>query len=154
MKLVCYLIVVEDIGVSRRFYEEVLGQKVLYDHGENIQFESGLSIHQKKHFAKLTGIAPAAVKQRPHNAELYFEEDDLEDFLLRKKPLDIEYIHGLKEQPWGQRALRFYDPDGHVVEIGETMRSVARRFLGQGLTAEETAKRISMPLSFVENCRE
>ena len=64
----------------------------------------------------------------------------------------MEYIHGIKEQPWGQRVIRFYDPDMHIVEVGESMESVARRFLAKGFTVQETAKRISMPEEFVKLC--
>jgi len=56
MKFICPLIVVDDIGVSRRFYEEVLGQRVLFDHGENVSFEGGFAIHLKSHFAGLVDV--------------------------------------------------------------------------------------------------
>ena len=62
----------------------------------------------------------------------------------------MEFIHGIKEQPWGQRVMRFYDPDMHIIEVGESMESVARRFLRKGLSVEETAKRILMPEEFVK----
>jgi len=28
-------------------------------------------------------------------------------------------------EPWGQRVIRFYDPDMHIVEVGESLESVA-----------------------------
>lgn len=40
------LILVEDIAVSRRFYEVLLGQKVISDFGLNVTFTGGLSIWQ------------------------------------------------------------------------------------------------------------
>jgi hypothetical protein len=48
--------------------------------------------------------------------------------------------------------MRFYDPDMHIIEVGESMESVARRFLRKGLSVEETAKRILMPEEFVKQC--
>ena len=30
----------------------------------------------------------------------------------------------LRELPWGQRALRVYDPDGHFIDIGSPLRSL------------------------------
>ncbi|MDX9802546.1 MAG: hypothetical protein RBS96_00715, partial [Dehalococcoidales bacterium] len=48
--------------------------------------------------------------------------------------------------PWGQRAIRFYDPDNHIIEIGEPMPAVIRRLLKSGISEEEVAKRTSMPL--------
>ena len=45
MRYICPLIVVSDIKRSRQFYESLLGQKVKYDFGENVQFEGDFSIH-------------------------------------------------------------------------------------------------------------
>ena len=153
MRFVCPLIVVRDMEVSRAFYEEVLGQKVGYDLGENVSFEGGFAIHLRSHFSGLVGIRESDVVSGSHNAELYFEEDDLDAFLERLKGMDsVKYVHGVIEQPWGQRAIRLYDPDLHIVEVGEPMESVARRFLGRGFSVEETARRISTPEEFVRQC--
>ncbi|HBV98202.1 MAG: glyoxalase [Peptococcaceae bacterium BICA1-7] len=153
MKFICPLIVVDDIGISRRFYENVLDQKVKYDFGENVSFEGGFSIHLKSHFLELLSFSSKDITQRSNNSELYFEEDNLDGMLKKLKEYgSVEYIHGIKEQPWGQRVIRFYDPDMHIVEVGESMESVARRFLSKGFSIEETAKRISMPEKFVKQC--
>lgn len=81
---------------------------------------------------------------------MYFEEEDLDSFLQKLKGMDsIEYVHKLKEQPWGQRVIRFYDPDMHIVEVGEPMESVVKRLLNEGLSVEETSKRTLMPEEFV-----
>ena len=152
MKFVCPLIVVNDIEASRKFYEEVLGQKVLYDHGENVSFEGGFAIHLKSHFLTLINVISSQIAAKPDNFELYFEEEDLDSFLQRLEEKDLLYVHELMEQPWGQRVIRFYDPDMHIIEVGEPMESVAKRFFGKGLTVEETAQRISMPKEFVELC--
>ena len=52
---------------------------------------------------------------------LYFVESDLEAFAekLRKSSFEIQYVHELKTYAWGQRAIRIYDPDQHMIEIGE-----------------------------------
>ncbi|MEA1962210.1 MAG: VOC family protein [Bacillota bacterium] len=153
MKYICPLIVVDDIEVSKRFYKNVMNQKVKYDFGENVTFEGDFAIHLKAHYAALINAGPDDITRRSNNCELYFEEDDLEGFLARIQNIDsLEFIHGIKEQPWGQRVVRFYDPDMYIVEVGESLESVARRFLGKGLSIEETAKRISMPEEFVKLC--
>ena len=63
----------------------------------------------------------------------------------------------MKEHHWGQRVVRIYDPDGHVIEIGESMDFVAKRFFGSGMTVEDVAKKTQMPLEYVryicENAR-
>ncbi|MDV2481996.1 glyoxalase/bleomycin resistance/dioxygenase family protein [Methanoculleus sp. Wushi-C6] len=149
MKFVCPLIVVREIGVSRAFYETVLGQKVLYDLGENVFFEGGFAIHLRSHFSGLIGVDESEIVEGPKNAELYFEEDDLDAFLERPESVDLDYVHELREQPWEQRVVRFYDPDQHIVEVGEPMESVAKRLLASGLSVEEVAGRTLMPVEFV-----
>jgi catechol 2,3-dioxygenase-like lactoylglutathione lyase family enzyme len=150
MKFICPLIVVNDMEVSRNFYEKVLNQKVEYDFGENVSFEGGFAIHLKSHFSDLLNINENGILQKSNNSELYFEEEDLDSFLQKLKDIDsIEYVHGLKEQPWGQRVIRFYDPDMHIIEVGEPMESVVKRLLNEGLSIEETSKRTSMPEEFV-----
>ncbi|KAF5085548.1 Glyoxalase-like domain protein [anaerobic digester metagenome] len=153
MKFVCPLIVVRDVESSRAFYEEVLGQRVLHDLGENVVFEGGFAIHQRSHFSNLIGVAESDIVPRSNNAELYFEEDDLDGFLERLKGMHpVKYVHEPIEQPWGQRAVRFYDPDMHIIEVGEPIESVVTRFLESGLSVEETARRTSMPEEFVRQC--
>lgn len=150
MKFICPLIVVNNMEISRNFYEKVLDQKVQYDFGENISFESGFAIHLKLHFSDLISINKNDIVQKSNNCELYFEEDDLDSFLQKLKDMDsIEYVHGLKEQPWGQRVIRFYDPDMHIIEVGEPMESVVKRSLSKGLSIEEIVKRTLMPEEFV-----
>ncbi len=36
------------------------------------------------------------------------------------------------EHSWGQRVIRFYDLDGHLIEVGESMAMVIRRFFRGG----------------------
>lgn len=150
MKFICPLIIVNNIEISRKFYENILNQKVQFDFGENVSFESGFAIHLKPHFANLIDTGENKIVEKSNNFELYFEEDNLDSFLQKLKSIgSIEYVHGLKEQPWGQRVIRFYDPDKHIVEVGEPMESVVKRFLSEGLSVEETAKRTLMPEEFV-----
>lgn len=150
MKFICPLIVVNSMEVSRNFYEKVLGQKVQYDFGENVSFEGGFAIHLISHFSDLISINKNDIIQKSNNSELYFEEEDLDSFLQKLKAMDsIEYVHELKEQPWGQRVVRFYDPDMHIIEVGEPMGSVVKRLLSEGSSVEETSKRTLMPEEFV-----
>ncbi len=116
LKFVGPLIVVEDIAAARHFYEDCLGQKVVYDFGENVQFEGNFSIHRKAHYQSLLGDEKGyPITPRSNAGELYFETDDLEAALERLKQAGVEFIHEIREEPWGQRVMRLYDPDGHIV---------------------------------------
>jgi catechol 2,3-dioxygenase-like lactoylglutathione lyase family enzyme len=124
LKYISTLIVVEDLSASRFFYEQLLGQKVKADFGEDVVFEGEFAIHLKSHFqALLGGEAQYPITARANNGELYFETDEIETIQQRLKQAGIEFIHEIQLQPWGQRVMRLYDPDGHIVEIGEPMEA-------------------------------
>ena len=82
----------------------------------------------------------------------YFEEDDFDKFTDKLKEYDIEYVHPIMEHSWGQRVVRFYDPDKHIIEVGENMKVVCKRFLDSGMTPEQVAKRMDVPMKFVNAC--
>jgi catechol 2,3-dioxygenase-like lactoylglutathione lyase family enzyme len=151
LNFICPLIVVEDVATSRKFYEELLGQRVKFDLGENVTFEGDFALHQQAHFQQLLGEAEYPVTKRAHNGELYFESDEVEELDRRLEQADVEFVHRMREQPWGQRVVRVYDPDGHIVEIGETMEAVVWRFHRQGMAVEEISAQSSMPREFVEH---
>lgn len=153
MKFKCPLIVVSNIEQSRFFYEKILKQQIKYNFGENITYEGDFSIQLKSHFANMITIDEKDIKNKSNNFELYFEEDDIESFVKRLKSFnEIILIHELIEHPWGQRVIRFYDPDNHIIEVGESMESVVRRFIGKGLSIEDTAKITQHPIDFVRSC--
>ena len=149
-KYVAALIVVEDMARARRFYEGLLGQAVEYDFGENVSFVGGFSLHLRSHYEGLLGGGRQAVSGRLHDFELYFEAVELADLEARLIAAGVDFVHGLTAQPWQQRVLRVYDPDGHIVEVGEPMDAVVWRLLGAGLEPEEVSRRCLMPLAFIE----
>ncbi|MCO1603649.1 VOC family protein [Desulfosporosinus nitroreducens] len=145
------LLAVNDIKESKKFYEDVLGQKAELDLGTHVSFGAGFSIQEK--YAELIGINPNSVLRQSNNFQLYFEVEDLDSWNTRIKNINsLEYIHDIKEYEWGQRVFRFYDPDRHIIEIAESMESVVKRFLSQGMSVEETAKRSMFPIEFVKQC--
>ena len=80
--------------------------------------------------------------------ELYFEEDALPELEARLRDAGTRFVHGLREQPWAQRVFRCLDPDGHVVEVGETLRGLARRLAGTGMDADAIAARTGLPAAY------
>ncbi len=151
IKYICPLITVQDIGKSRKFYEEVLNQELEIDHGANITFKGGLAIHDVEHFQGLLGkSSPINIPGEKNFMELYFESEDLDGLQEKLKLIDAKFVHKITEQPWGQRVMRFYDPDGYIIEVGEPLEFVVRRFASQGLSIEEISQKSSMPIEFVQ----
>jgi len=151
LKFVCPLIVVDEIAPSRYFYEQLLGQKVKFDFGQNISFEGDFAIHLKPHFQALLGdVTRFPVTTKAHNVELYFETDEIGAIYQRLKQAAVDFVHMIQEQPWGQRVMRLYDPDGHIVEIGEAMEAVVWRFYSQGLSVDRIIEISAMPREFIE----
>ena len=138
MKHVCTLISVADINASRKFYEDLFGLEVFQDYGKNIAFTCGLALQQD--FDWLVDLPKEKVLKKSNNAEIVFEEQDFDGFLNKLKEYpDIEYLGEVIEHSWGQRVIRFYDLDGHIIEVGEDMKMVIKRFLDSGMTMEEVS---------------
>jgi catechol 2,3-dioxygenase-like lactoylglutathione lyase family enzyme len=135
MNYVCSLITVCDIAKSRKLYETILGQKVISDYGENISFEGGFALHKRDHFKDVAGLA--AIVEKSNSFELYFEDDDLDVIQNILEKEELEFVHKVKEQPWKQRVLRFYDYDKNMIEIGERLEHVAYRLHCEGKDINE-----------------
>lgn len=143
MRYCCTVLSVSDIEKARRFYEEMFGLEVCQDYGRNILFSCGLALQQD--FNWLVGVSKEQVYKKPNNVEIAFEEHDFDGFLqkLNGHP-GIERLGGVIEHDWGQRVIRFYDPDGHLIEVGEEMKMVVERFLSGGISLEEVSERMDV----------
>lgn len=148
MKYQGCLLAVKDMTVSKNFYQNVLHQKIQMDIGVHVMFE-GISLQQG--YPELIGVSVDSVKEKSHNFQIYFEVENLDDVYSElKQRSDIHWVHEMKEYPWGQRDIRVYDPDKHIVEIAEDMGTVIRRFISQGMTINEVAERTTFPIEAVK----
>lgn len=145
MKYVGTVLAVADVHAARAFYEGLFGLEVYQDYGIHVSFTCGLSLQQE--FDWLVQLPKEQIVQRPNNVELCFEETDFDAFLekLQAYP-DLTVLGGVREHSWGQRVIRFYDPDGHIIEVGENMAMVVRRFLAAGMTMEEVSVRMDVSI--------
>ena len=150
LKYTSTLIAVADMEISKQFYHDVLGLEIVADFGDNVTLDGGIALQTMntwKTFIRTDNLV------LPNNAgELYFEEEDMDTFCDHLKKFDICYVHPLFEHRWGQRVVRFYDPDKHIIEVGEKLDAVILRFMENGLSAEETAVRMDIPFEFVRAC--
>ncbi len=146
------VLAVRNVEISKKFYHDLFDQTVALDLGKNVTFSGGFAIQED--FDSLVDIPKCTVLHQSNNMELYFEVDDFDAFLEKLRDcLDVELVHPPKVEEWHQRVVRLYDPDWHMVEVGESMEVVARRFLQEGYDVQQTAQLIQHPIEFVERCR-
>jgi catechol 2,3-dioxygenase-like lactoylglutathione lyase family enzyme len=150
MKYSGTLLAVRDINRSRKLYEGLLGCVVAMDLGVYVAYTNGISLQQEATWLSFIGRDADEITYGANDAELYFDEHEIESFFVRMRVFDVELIHGLFEHNWGQRVVRFYDMDGHIIEVGEHIGDVARRFLAAGMTHEQAAQRMEIPLEMME----
>jgi catechol 2,3-dioxygenase-like lactoylglutathione lyase family enzyme len=148
------LLVVTDMEKSKAFFRETLGLRVIMDFGANVTLTGGIFLQTKDTWKDFINASTDEIAFGGKDGELYFEEDDFDAFIDRIREIEgIRYVHPVMEHQWGQRVLRFFDPDSRIIEVGENIQAVRRRFLGSGMTVEETAVRMDVPIEFVNSCR-
>lgn len=120
MRLKNVLIVVNDMEKSIAFYKDLFGLEVILDNDGNVIMTEGLVLQDAKIWRTFLGrdIIP-----NNNACELHFEESDIEGFAgkLEKYGEPIEYVNRLMTHSWGQKVIRFYDPDGNLIEVGTPM---------------------------------
>lgn len=120
MKLKNVLIVVRDIERSKKYYRDLFGLDVVMDNDGNMILTEGLVLQDAKIWQNFLG---KEIIPENNSCELYFEEKDLEGFVRRLEELypDTIYVNRLMTHSWGQKVVRFYDPDGNLIEVGTPM---------------------------------
>ena len=150
MKMKNTLLAVTDIEKSAAFYKKVLGLRVVMDFGANKTLTGGLVLQTAETWKEF--IFTKNISFGGRSTEIYFEEDDFDKFIEKLSGCEIKYVHPVKEHSWGQRVVRIYDPDMHIIEVGENLKTVCKRFLGSGMTPEQAAQRMGVPMKFVKSC--
>lgn len=153
MKYCNTLIAVRDMAKSLQFYKNLFGQEVVLDLGQNKTLACGLVLQEG--LDQIAGFGADTMKFRSNTMELYFETEDFDGFM---KLLDtcpqVERLHEPEIYPWLQKGIHIYDPDGHLIEVSESMYSVACRQFEKGKSVEETSELIRHPIDLVRTWHE
>ncbi len=120
MKLKNILVVVKDIEKSKKFYHDLFGLVPILDNDGNLILTEGLVLQDAKIWKDFLGKSIVAENNA---SELYFEESEIEAFVQKLERLypDVKYVNRLMTHSWGQKVVRFYDPDGNLIEVGTPM---------------------------------
>ena len=151
MKFKNPMLVVTDIEAAKAFYKDVLGLRTIADLGANATLSGGVALQTLDSWCSFTGLQPEDIHFAHNTMELDFEEDNFDAFAKKLRAMSgIRYLHDVTTAPWGQRAVRFYDLDGHIIEVGEDMKAVCQRFAASGLSVEEIANEMQVPVGYVQ----
>lgn len=117
MRLKNVLIAVNDMDRAIRFYKEIFGLQVILNQDGNVIMTEGLVLQDAKIWQQ---FLDKDLIPKNNMSELYFEEPDIEAFVkkLEESDFEIEYVNELMTHSWDQKVIRFYDPDGNLIEVG------------------------------------
>lgn len=150
MKDMVVMLVVSNIEKSVEFYNKLFGLQIIADFGANKTLTGGLALQTQETYKKF--IENNTISYGGNNFELYFEVDDFDNFVCKLSGFDIVYVNPIKTHSWGQRVVRFYDLDRNIIEVGENMKTVCQRFLDSGMTPEQVASRMDVPIQYIHDC--
>lgn len=151
MKYKCTMLVVNDIKKSVEFYTHILQLKIISDLGANVTLSGGVALQTRESWQQFTNSQIACVFEPNNNVELYFEENHFDKFIERIENKELEFLgEKITTFPWEQRVARFYDPDRHIIHVGEDLVTVVKRLHHQEMHLDEIIKKTYCPKDIAE----
>ena len=152
LKNLVNVIFVRDIEISKNFYSNVLKQEISLDFGTNVIYKSGFAIWQLRdnHVISRNLGEPKINDTTVNRFELCFETNDIESVYSDLLRHNISIFHTITEEIWGQKTVRFFDPDNHLIEVGETLEKFVLRFYNKGMSILDVSERTFVPIPEIE----
>ena len=110
------ILVVDDLDRSVAFYTDVLGLTLAHRAGAYAQFDTGtcrLALYERAAMDALVG--PGAT------FEIGFKVDDVDARFAELVAAGATAAVEPATRPWGQRTAYVRDPDGHLVELAQSL---------------------------------
>ncbi|OFX46371.1 MAG: hypothetical protein A2X13_12875 [Bacteroidetes bacterium GWC2_33_15] len=142
------VIFVKDISISKSFYCDILKQEILYDFGNNVSLKGGLSLWQIQNNHIISKKLEDAGNPNK-SLEIYFETDNIFETASLINDNKIKLFHNIHEETWGQKTIRFFDPDYNLIEIGEKLEIFIQRMYKEGLPISEINKKTGVPENLI-----
>jgi len=111
---------VDDLGASKRFYDEVFAVHKVFEDAESAAYKvGGTIVNLLTTSAAHELVTPAAVGAAGQGvrAQLTIEVDDVDAVCAELTARGVQLLNGPMDRPWGIRTASFQDPSGHVWEI-------------------------------------
>jgi len=113
------ILLVRDMEASKAFYHGLLGIGIKKDFDTFVLLEGNLGLHRADVFYGYLDKPYAGEPMGKDNLDLYFTSDCLPELQERLIAAGFEVFFPLQQTDWGETLFRVYDPDRHIVEIGD-----------------------------------
>lgn len=118
MKHIDTIILVNNIELTKVFYQSEMNLTILHDWGSMVIFENRLAFHQLDLLQPQEVIRDETIINKRGNVVIYLECKNIDNEYNRVRDKNIEIIHEVIKFPWG-KIFRIKDNDGNIIEIGE-----------------------------------
>jgi hypothetical protein len=137
------VLITKQLDKLKEFYISILKQEIEHDFGACIILKCGLSLWNSSDSHPVTKISnrEGASNQR---MELCFETEQFDEIYINLKQQNLKLLHDLIEEPWGQKVIRFFDPDENIIEVGESISGFVCRLYNEGLSVQEIVAKTSV----------
>ena len=142
---------VTDIERSKHFYTSLLGQTIDLDFGNNVILSCGVTLWQIQpdHIISQSLGKRIRPEHQCNRFELYFETPEIERIFKQLCKAGTDMLHPVHLEQWGQKTIRFFDPDRHLIEIGEPLETFIGRLYAEGMTPAQINAKTGVPLNKV-----
>ena len=113
------ILLVRDIEASKVFYHDLLGIGIKEDFDTFVLLEGNLGLHRADVFYEYLKKPYSGEAMGRDILDLYFTADHLPQLQQRLIDAGFEVFFPLQLTAWGETLFRVYDPDRHIVEIGD-----------------------------------
>jgi catechol 2,3-dioxygenase-like lactoylglutathione lyase family enzyme len=117
-------IFVEDLGRSRKFYQDVFAPEVLFEDevGAVLKF-AGMAVNLLRIQDAPELIAPKQVGKPQDGPRVMFtvKVDDCRAAHAELVAKGVVFLNGPIDRPWGRRTAAFTDPSGNAWEIAQEL---------------------------------
>ena len=115
---------VEDLEVTKRFYQNVFGLPIAYEDDDSAVFTFGSTmINLLKSAAAVELIGPAVVAspEAGSRLQLTIQVENVDAMCAELVKHGVVLVNGPMDRPWGIRTACFSDPGGHIWEIAHDL---------------------------------
>lgn len=139
---------VANISQSIDFYIRLLNFSIVHDFGKNVILSQGITLWEIQPEHIIT--KQLETKNNSNRFELYFEIENLSEISNKLVNEGVRFLHTMHSEPWGQKTIRLFDPDNHLIEIGEPLDVFVNNMHNSGLTPAQISIKSGIPIETVD----